>query len=271
MGIELDIDATGTVNAAIIDEQRETSPHTGRPLRRMEVQFRTGSEQERAHVSSALSGGKVTGTSDDGASFKVASHSHSYQQGSDVTTFTVTVEELENLSCDAVVLDEALELVPERYAEQHRDGAIVVELTTTTFGADTDAFESLLLDDEPPHYFQVVRRGLSETPLRMRFGRCLYRDNDDGSRQHKVVLAQDAYDDRDEPPFRGFNHPEMARIEDAVVTLQQTVDHLLGLLVGNGVVSAADATAIRKGSQEVTPRARRQFDRTQHDDDFTVD
>lgn len=95
--------------------------------------------------------------------------------------------------------------------------------------------------------------------MRMRFGRCLYRDDDGGVRTHRVVLVQDVYDDRDEQPFKGVNEPEMRRAEDAVVVLQQTVDRLLELLVANGAVSEADAAAVRDESQDVSrlgwPRA----------------
>ena len=270
MSIELDIDGTGTVSAAVLDRQEEDSPHTGRAIRRLEVQFRTGSEQAREHVSAALSAGKVTGTSDDGATFTVANHSHSYQHGSDVTTFTVTVEEVEPLSCDRVVLDGAVELVPEQYQEEFRDGAVGVYLTATTLGPETEAFEALLLDHDPPHYFLVVRHGISETPMTMRFGRCLYRDRDDGTREHKVVLVQDVYDDRDELPFKGFHQPEMRRAEEAIVALQGTVGRLLDVLVASDVLRKEQAAAVRDDASLDVRRARRQFDRSEDDDDFTV-
>lgn len=271
MSIELDIDDAGRVTTAVVEEQCEQSPHTRRGLRRMKVQFRTGSEEEREQVGAALSGGKVTGRSEYGARLKVTNHSYSYTQGSDVTTFTVTVEEVEDLRCDAIVLGGTLELVPDGYAEDFRHGAVVVTFTATTSGEQTDQFEALLLDHEAPHYFPVVRRGVSDTPMRMRFGRCLYRDNDDGRRNHKVVLVQDLYDDRDDQPFKGFSHPETDRLEDAVVVLQQTVDGLLDLLVRKGVATQDDASGIRDGARQVTRRAHRQFDRTEDDDDFSVD
>lgn len=149
MNIELDIESTGAVNAAVLKEEQEQSPHTGRPLRRLEAQFKTGSDQAREQISDALSGGKVTASGDDGARFKVASHSHSYTQGSNVTTFTVEVEEVEDLRCDKVVLDGTVELTPVQYSEELTDGAVIVTLVASTSGDSTDAFEALLVGQEP--------------------------------------------------------------------------------------------------------------------------
>src|SRR5690606_17254569 len=132
----------------------------------------------RERVVKALTDGKVTGRSDDDARFKVGRHSHSFIQGSEVTTFTVQVMEVEDLSCGAVLLDGSVELVPDLYGEEYRDGAVVAAFVTTTPAETTDAFEDFRLHQDRD-YFHVVRRGVSGDELRMRFGRCLYRDNDD--------------------------------------------------------------------------------------------
>ncbi len=270
MSIELDIDGIGTVTADIVHEQHGTSPHTGRSLHGMEAQFRTGTEAARDQVLEALAAGKVTAHTPDGATFKVTSRSHSYQQGSPFTTFTVSVDEVEDIACEAVVLGGSVELAPDEYRERIRQDTIIVEFTATTSGGDTEAFEALLGQDRP-HYFPVVRRGVQDEPLRMRFGRCLYQNKDDGSRRHRVVLVQDDYDEQEKPPFRGFNEPEMRRVQDAVVVLQQTVDALVDRLVAAGALPAESAADVRERYQEVRRGALRQFDRTEDEDDFTLD
>ncbi len=262
--IELEV-AEEHVTAAVIHEEQENSPHTGRPVRRVEAQFRTGSEAARERVVDALSSGEIKAQTPDPANFKVTGHSHSYEQGSQVTTFTLVLDEIEELACDAVVLDGSLELVPDQYQEQFEDNAIIIELTTTTSSADTEAFENFLGHDRP-HYFPVVRRGVQDHALRMRFGRCLFHDNADGSRRHKIVLVQDTYDEGENQRFKGFNWPEVQRVQEAVVVLQQTVEGLLDRLVAAGTLSSDDSEAIRDGAQEVTQRQLRQFDRTaEHD------
>lgn len=266
MSIELEV-AEGHVTAAVIHEEQETSPHTGRPLRRMEAQFRTGSEAARSEVVDSLSSGEIKARTPDSATFKVTRHSHSYEQRSQVTTFTVVLDEIEELACDAIVLDRSLELVPDQYQEQFEDNAIIIELTTTTSSADTEAFENLL-DHDRPHYFPVVRRGIQDHALKMRFGRCLFHDNADGSRRHKIVLVQDTYDERENQQFKGFNWPEMQRVQEAVVVLQQTVEGLLDRLVAAGTLSSDDSEAIREGAREMTQRQLRQFDRTADEHDL---
>jgi hypothetical protein len=266
MSIELEI-AGGHVTAAVTHDEQEISPHTGRPVRRVEAQFHTGSEATREQVVNALSSGEIRVRTPDGANFRVTRRSHSYEQGSQVTTFTVVLDEIEELACDAVVLDGSLELVPDQYQEQFKDNAIIIELTTTTFSADTEAFENLL-DRDRPQYFPVVRRGVQDHALRMRFGRCLFHDNADGSRRHKVLLVQDTYDEREDQQFKGFNWPEMQRVQEAVVVLQQTVEGLLDRLVAAGTLSSDDSEAIRDGAQEVSQRQLRQFDRTADEHDL---
>lgn len=270
MSIELDIDGDATVTASFVDEEYGESPHTGRSLRRVEAQFRTGSEAARDDVLAALAAGKVTARMADGPTFKVTSRSHSYQQDSPFTTFTVSLDEVEDLACEAVVLDGSVELAPDKYRERFDHNAVIVELTGTTSGGETETLEALLAHDRP-HYFPVVRRGVQEEPLRMRFGRCLYQDNDDGFRRHRVVLVQDTFDEGEEPPFKGFNQPEMGRVLDAVVQLQQTVEALVDGLVAAGTLPPDAAAGIRERSQEVRRSALRQFDRTEDEDHFTLD
>lgn len=261
MSIELVIDAE-SIEAAVVDRDETISPHTEATLAVVKVEFRTLGVAARNRVLEVLKQGEVTVGSVGGKLFKVAERSHSYQDGSDLTFFTLTLEETEVLNADRVVLDGSLALVPTRYREEYRDGAILVHFVATP-GADESAELEAMLG-EGRRYFPVVSEGVRDHLLDMRFGQCLYQDNQDGSRTHLLLLVQREYDEAgDDRQFPGFNEPEISRLKETVASLQELVAAMVERLMATGTLSAEDAEAIRSRGEAVGREGLRQFDRVE--------
>ncbi|CAM5698587.1 hypothetical protein [Streptomyces canus] len=77
-------------------------------------------------------------------------------------------------------------------------------------------------DDTAPHparrgprtheFFDVIRRGISDQPLRMRFGRRLWQRAGEGARRHNLVLIADEDKPRAAPdPLALVSQPQLDR------------------------------------------------------------
>ena len=84
-------------------------------------------------------------------------------------------------------------------------------------------------------YFSVVRKGISETPLQMRFGRNLWSDSD-GMYKMAIVLVEQEYDKCDDK-LQGFSEPELSIVINQVKQLRATNKFLLDILEQNQLIS----------------------------------
>lgn len=264
----MDLIVAGERIPVAVTERVETeSPYTGRQLDTLEVEFRLLSVDARERFAEMLRDRDATVESESGKRYEASLRSQSYQDASPITHFTVELKEVEEIRATRVVIDGSLALVPDRYDERYDDGAIAIRLTTTTTEALTDQLEAAITGGE--QYFPVVREGVQEEPLEVRFGRCLWEDQPDGSRKHFIVLVERSWDEeRDRPPFKGPHEPEIRRLEEAVASLQSLVRDLADQLVAAGTLSAVDVDAISERTKAVAPPQLRQFDRAKDIDDF---
>lgn len=258
--------AGAPVPSGILAEEHLESPHTGRRLQVITVEFRAISESARLTAAEAISNGAILETAD-GRRFEVLTSSHRYTEGDPTTYFQLTAKEVEEIRATRLLLGGTAAVVPEKYKERADEQSIVIECITTVSAADAQALEGLLTSEQL--YFPVIREGVRLEPLEMRFGQCRWSAADDGAVRHLLVLVDKSYDDRDETPML-LNEPTLSRAIDAICDLQQIIDGLLERLVATGALTTADAATIRRTSRDV-PAQRRQFDRTDRLDDFWLD
>lgn len=84
-------------------------------------------------------------------------------------------------------------------------------------------------------YFPVVRKGISDTPLQMRFGRNLWSDAKEGYKM-AIVLVEQEYDKKDDK-LQGFSEPELSIVINQVKQLRATNEYLLDILEHNQLIS----------------------------------
>jgi hypothetical protein len=267
MTIDIIVDES-KVAALVRSQDERVSPHTGRSLAILNVEARIATDKGRSDdIARSLREQSAAVRTADGRRFAVRSSSLMHIGQSPLTTVTMELEEVEDVIATAVVIGDSLRLVPERYREEYRNGAVILEMTVATAGEATIAFEEAHDGRVEGVYFPVIREGVQDEPLLMRFGHCVWQEREDGSRLHLIILVQDTYDANNNLKLRGFNEPDLSRAKDAIVALQTIVDTLLRTIVDAGLMTSDQASALRRDSKNVSLQQLRQFDRADNIED----
>ncbi|MFJ3966081.1 hypothetical protein [Streptomyces sp. NPDC090036] len=245
------------------------SAHTGRLLRRIAVELRVSSERREELDAELKAATGTDGRPLRGASlnWSVSDSRYSYTVGAqpDVSTYQLELQEWEDLRSSAVEVG-GLALTPGAYREWIDDGGeyLVLTFVTETAGEQGQRLEELVVD-RSERYFDVIRRGVSDTPVRMRFGRCLWQETAPGTKRHNLTLVAD--EGREQSKSHSFallKEPQLSRTTEAVVATAQAFAVLLDELEVQGVLSKEAADKVRAAAvpHELTARESRQFSRT---------
>ncbi len=261
----LDLVLLGQPHAADVDELKpETSRHSGKELRRVTTSFGVAAEESEA-LSAELASARDPENaivSADGSRWRVANTSYSYQDGARVHRHSVELIEAEALDCAHLELL-GVTLEPSRYKEAFSGDSLMISARVEV-NSETDAALEGELANRGGDYFDVVRTGISDTPIRMRFGRCFWQRSDHG-RIHLLHLVSEA---GDEDRFLGFNEPEISHLQRKATRLEAAMDGLLEELTSSGVLSEAAVDAIRTRMDGAWRTRHREFDETPDVDRF---
>ncbi|MCX5401311.1 hypothetical protein [Streptomyces sp. NBC_00102] len=247
------------------------SAHTGRSLRRFALEMRVpedASEELNAELQAATDGTKYLQGPD--AEWQVSSNRYSYTQGERpaIYTYNLEIQEVEGLQASAVEAD-GMVLVPVQYDESISKDSLVLTLVTEVAGQESERLEELL-QTQGDSYFDVVRRGVSETPVRMRFGRCLWQQGDGDVRRHNLTLVADENQPSELAGFAQLNQPQLARTTEKSVATADALALLLEHLHEQGSLNEEAYTTIKAAAvpHKITVREQREFSRTDRLDDF---
>lgn len=249
-----------------------TSAHTGQQLRRVELELRVSGDlqddlETALKAAAAPAGSPLEG---EGTSWLVSSHSYSYTDNERPLVYThrLELQEVEELQASTVEV-EGLALVPIQYSEDVDEGALLVSLVTDVSGEDGERLEELIVTQED-QYFDVVRRGVSESPVRMRFGRCLWQRGEGDTRRHNLTLVADEGQPDRPLGFALLNQPQLGRTIEKTVAHTKALDLLVEQLRSQGVLTDEVANNIKAAAlpHELTSRESREFCRTGKIDQF---
>ncbi|MFG2569243.1 hypothetical protein ACGFR6_27920 [Streptomyces sp. NPDC048567] len=249
-----------------------TSAHTGRELRRVELELRVQGDlqdglESELKTAAAPAGQPLQGKD---ASWLVGDHSFSYTDNARPRMYThrVELQEVEELKASAVEVA-GLVLVPIQYKEDFDEETLLVSLVADVSGEEGERLEELLvtLGDS---YVDVVRRGVSETPLRMRFGRCLWQQGEGDTRRHNLTLVADEGQPDSPLGFAAINQPQLGRTLERTVATAGALDLLVEQLHSQGILTEEVAASIKAAAlpHELTPRESREFCRTSKIENF---
>jgi hypothetical protein len=223
----------------------EISPHTGRSLRRVSVTFPVAAE-DSDEVNDALAAArKPEGALKDegGSSWLVTESSYSYSNRDPVHRFSVDLRENEEIKAERLELL-GLQLKPTKYREEARDGGIYIVTVVEPDAATDEALEKVITEQPDGVYFDVLRVGVNEKPLRMRFGLCLWQKTDAG-RAHLLRFVSEEGDSEEAQRGLGLYEPMLGRIARKAVAAEEMADALLSELESSGVLSETAASTIR--------------------------
>jgi hypothetical protein len=117
-------------------------------------------------------------------------------------------------------------------------------------------------DERETAYFPVTLRGASESPVSMRFGRCLWQKLESESVRYRVVLVCENEDTPQENPFSEILQPEFSRAAEIALRTQVKFDALLSELQQAGVLSSEAIQRIEGSADTLSSSAIRQLDRS---------
>ncbi|MFJ9968510.1 hypothetical protein [Streptomyces avermitilis] len=244
-----------------------TSAHTGRQLRRVALELRVPAEQSEELEAELEAAAGDAGHPLQGAdtNWSVSNNRSSYTVGArpDVHTYNLELQEAEDLNASAVEIG-GLTLATTAYKEWIDDGTLVLTFVAETAGEASQQLEELVVA-RGEMYYDVIRRGVSDTPVRMRFGRTLWQETESGSKRHNLSLVADEGSEPSRPgPFVRLNEPQLSRTTEAAVANAQALAVLIDELQAQGVLprEAADKVRAAAISHKITEREARQFTRT---------
>lgn len=241
------------------DLEAQTSRHTGRNLRRLEVALDVNSdeaEQQAEQVLEAVSDDPVSLVAHSGETdgqWIVVERSMSYQDGLPMFHHVLELQEWEELKARALLVA-GLTLEPYAYEERLDGEALVV---TARVIIDRDQQDALFRQDDDERYFPVVRVGLSEEPRMMRMGRCLWSREQSVIRQ-ELTLVDRAYDDED-PLRHGLDEPALPHLEEMVVEDGKLLCVLCDLLADAGAISSEGMGRLTPALDRLRNRDSREF------------
>lgn len=244
-----------------------TSPYTNRSLRRLRTELSVRGDADHERLMGELepaADGEALIRGDEGDQWKVTSHNYSYQAGQTVTVFnhTVELEEHEQLTLDRIELP-GLSLTPERWSLESGGPAERVSLTALV-SVNADEHEQLeraierYTDQEASPYFPVRWVGISDEPVSMRFGRCLWQPKDNGGARHRLVLVTEQGDES-EPLL--LLEPERTRLIQQSVAVKGTLNALIDELERAGTLDDQAIGRIKEKTDHLEWSMTREFDR----------
>lgn len=230
---------------------------TGRGLRRVQTTF-TVRGDIREDVAAALAAAKSDDDGDplaagDGTTWHVERSSYSYMNDGP-TEFDVTLVEAEALQVDSIEFL-GLRLPVDRYTDETTDDRIlIVRVLATTDAETTEGFiEKYIADSTSSNgTFDLVRPGIGDAPLVVRFGQVLWQAHDDGSRTWCINFVDERHSTADpEKAGAGLFEPALTNLGIMASKNQTAIARLIAELVGAGILDEAAAARIRPGDNDV--------------------
>ena len=172
-----------------------------------------------------------------------------------VYDYRFDLEEVEELEIESLILGD-LELAPYFYEEeyiQERD-ALIITAKIKISEKEMQELDSL---HEENLYFDVIRKGISDEKLKMRFGQGVWSEAD-GTIKQELILIEEKYDEHSSR----MDSPHESTLSNMREILAQTKsqnDQLMKLLVAKELVSQDEIDTIQKESEKHLRTTMRDF------------
>jgi hypothetical protein len=240
-----------------------TSRHTGRPLRQVELDFRCG-DALVSDLTKQLEAAREDAPLEDegGTLWIVKNHSRSNVNGG-AWRVSVTLAEVEALEAERLEFA-GLSLPPSFYNERASTSDDVLVITAELApGPDEEALlEQLITEDKLAQsgdevtYFPLRRVGISDEPISVRFGRCLWQATANGARRHLVVFVSQQGDTAETRRRVGLfaNEPRSSNAARIAMQGREVAQAILDELDLAGVLSPEALERVRARGAEAWDR-----------------
>lgn len=241
------------------NEVIEKSPITNKELHVFEHLISVRAEEFDSfnnHLDEFENGGVYSVDSDENniKEYEVLSKGYSYvnngRENEIIYNFNLQFKERDNQSLEALIIS-GLYTVP-YMIEQRYDNAIIINARIKLSNDEMDRF-IVIRDGE--EYFEVIRKGIDDNPLKMRFGKIIWSEHENFFKV-EVTLVEESYDREEnsnsEPFLRDLFQPEMNNIIKMLAYQQSFNKYLVELLQIKGLLIEEEISRIKdKSEQEV--------------------
>jgi hypothetical protein len=224
-----------------------TSLHTGRSLRVVVIELVAvpNRVEELNDFFESSRGGSRLIADGDGGKWVVTNSSYSYSNDGP-RRFSVQLVEHEELTVERLHLL-GLDVVPRYYREDVDTGRLVLTAEVISEGEQDARLEEAVSSTEG--YFDVLRLGISDDPIRVRFGRCLWQKGDSpAERIHSLVLVAEGGDEEDDSGHL-INQPELGNAAQIAIVARELGECIVDELVRAGALDESARARIQERAE----------------------
>jgi hypothetical protein len=251
--LHLQLEEGWTIPVSIRRQTADRSAHTGRDLAQLHGWSSTDQEEAHRSISALLRGvaERPVRAEDEAGDFagRWCISWNAYAESKGVHTYTLLLREVEELSLEALLVDE-LEMRPYEYGETVVGDGLVIRAKMVGTHDDITKLRELV---RTRRWFRIVRRGIQDEAREMRLGVGEWSESEDGIKYRLVFVDRKL--DRRSPP-------ELARIEEendrvALGFHANYLERLAELLVRKGFLSTGELDEIRDAAGQAPGAKRR--------------
>lgn len=233
----------------------ERSPHTGRDLTELHCWATTADariHEELAVVLRSVGDRAITAFDESGEfAGKWSVSWNSYGESAGVHTYTLVLREAEELTLEALVVED-LEVHPYEYREEIVDDGLIIWAKVVGSEGDVQRVRETL---RARSSLVVLRRGISDRPRLMRLGAAQWSEWEDRIKYRLVLVDQE---------LSGGVRSTLARIDEensaaAIGFYANFLDRLTETLIAKGVLAAEEVQELRDAARAQTGVVRHDF------------
>ena len=179
----------------------------------------------------------------DNCRFKARRKGYSSSNNLDFRIYFIEFEEC----CSKTITNleiEGMYLEAYNISQEISNKAIVINAKAVVTKEQFEEINQLKCGNEK--YFSVIRTGIDDIPLRMRFGRNLWSEKE-GIIKLRLVLVEEEYDkNKEKEPFHGFAQPELSIAIRKIKQLESINERLIRVLLNNKFITQEEKNEIEK-------------------------
>ncbi|MEG1482844.1 hypothetical protein [Clostridium sp.] len=184
--------------------------------------------------------------------YKVRSNSYSYAGNKidheTVYNYNLTFEQVIEKEIKALKIGD-LEVIPYRVKQKY-DDAVIISASIKLSKDEKKIFDSI---EDREGYFDVVRVGINDKAIKMRFGTNIWSEHEDYFKVN-TILVEEKYDH-----VKGLFQPQMQNIMNMLAYHRNLNKELINLLVNKGLVDDSDIDELKGKAQLEINEAHRLF------------
>lgn len=196
--------------------------------------------------------------------WKIFNKSYHYQ-GNDPNTiydYSLEIKEMEDMTIESIDIED-INLKPYEYSEEIDKDALIINMKVKI---DKETHTRLKPFIKKRNYFNVVRHGIQEETRKMRFGRPLWSDYENGIKA-EFVLVEEIFD-KDDDKFRGINEPDNTNLKKELSRVSIILENLLTKIANNNILSKKDIDELTNPTEEELWEKKYLFNKVEDIDKF---